>query len=316
MSEGAETMSDVLVNECGLRDGLQLTRTVLPTQVKCAVIDALASAGLREIEVASFVPAHVSPHFADAAEVVAHAKGASQRWKVSALVPNLKGAERAIAAGTDILAFVVSVSESHNLANVRRTPQEQAGVGREIVERVNALPTPRAHLIGALATAFGCSIEGPIEEAAVVRMAVALREAGFQEITLADTVGYADPAMIKRRVKLVRDAIGSDVPLRLHLHDTMGTGLANALAGLEAGVTRFDAAILGLGGCPAAPGASGNISTEDLVYMLERMGVSTGIDLGALIAAGRLVHENLPDEPVRSHVFGAGIPKKIYGVAA
>jgi hydroxymethylglutaryl-CoA lyase len=302
---------DVHVCETGLRDGLQLARAVLPSAAKRAVVDALAAAGLAEIEAASFVPPHVSPQFSDAADIVAHAKAASSTWRVGALVPNLKGAERALDAGCDILAFVVSVSESHNLANVRRGSDEQVAVGREVATLARAGGAGRPHLVGALSTAFGCSIEGWIEETAVVRLAAALHEAGFHEITLSDTVGYADPAMIRRRVALVRDALGPDVPLRLHLHDTFGTGLANALAGLDAGITRFDAALLGLGGCPAAPGASGNIATEDLAVMLAGMGLSTGIDLHALIEAGRLLREHLPDEPVRSHVQQAGLPKTL-----
>jgi hydroxymethylglutaryl-CoA lyase len=231
-------------------------------------------------------------------------------------VPNRKGAERAIAAGAQVLYSIVSVSRSHNLANVRRTPDEQIKITREIKTLIDVLPeAERLRLVGGLPTAFGCSIEGRVPVADVCRIAVAMKELGADEITLADTVGYADPVLIKSVVAAVRSAVGKDTPLRLHLHDTMGLGLANVLAGLEVGITRFDAAIGGLGGCPFAPGASGNIATEDLIFMLEQMGRRTGVNLPALLEATEILAESLPQERIRSHVREAGIPK-VYGVAA
>ena len=174
---------------------------------------------------------------------------------------------------------IVSVSHSHSLANNRRTPEEQIEITREMKALVDAQATgARPLLIAGLPTAFGCSIEGKIPVADVCRLAVAMKDLGADEINLADTVGYADPHLIKLVVKAVRDAVGDDMPIRLHLHNTLGLGLANVLAGIEAGITRFDAAVGGLGGCPFAPGASGNIATEDLVFMLEQMGLRTGID--------------------------------------
>jgi hydroxymethylglutaryl-CoA lyase len=306
---------DIHVCEVGLRDGLQLVKAILPTTAKTALLDMFADAGFVEIDVAGFVPPHIIPQFADAAAVMAHAL-ALPNIRAGALVPNVKGASRAIAAGADVLYTVVSVSRAHNLANVRRTPDEQVASVREIDTLRKAAPIgARPQIVGGIATAFGCSLEGRIGLADVCRIAVGLREAGVDEITLADTVGYADPLLVKKTVADVKDAIGQDFPLRLHLHDTMGLGIANALAGLEAGVTRFDSAAGGLGGCPFAPGASGNIASEDLVFMLEQMGLRTGIDLERLLAATAALARLLPEERIRSHVREAGIPR-IFGEAA
>jgi hydroxymethylglutaryl-CoA lyase len=315
----AWTGNEVHICETGPRDGLQLVEQIMPTAAKKAMIAALARSGLPEVDAASFVPPQRFPQFADAAEIVAEARACSRTsngWVVGALVPNRKGAERAIAAGAQVLYSIVSVSRSHNLANVRRTPDEQIKITREIKTLIDVLPeAERLRLVGGLPTAFGCSIEGRVPVADVCRIAVAMKELGADEITLADTVGYADPVLIKSVVAAVRSAVGKDTPLRLHLHDTMGLGLANVLAGLEVGITRFDAAIGGLGGCPFAPGASGNIATEDLVFMLEQMGLRTGVDLPALLEATEILAESLPQERIRSHVREAGIPK-VYGVAA
>jgi hydroxymethylglutaryl-CoA lyase len=208
------------------------------------------------------------------------------------------------------------VSRSHNLANVRRTVEAQVEIVREIRDLIDSRPErSRPRLVAGVATAFGCSIEGRVPAADVCRVAEAVAELGADEIALADTVGYADPPAIKSVTAAVRDAVGGDMPLRLHLHDTMGLGLANVLAGLEVGVTRFDAAVGGLGGCPFAPGASGNVATEDLVFMLEQMGLSTGVDLSRLLAATEILADALPGERIRSHVREAGIPK-VYGLAA
>ena len=306
---------DIHICETGLRDGLQLVRNVVPTPVKAALIDALAASGITEIDVTSFVPTQVLPQFADAAEVAAHALK-HPGWQVAALAPNLKGAERAIASGVHILNFVVSVSRSHNEANVRRSPEEQVEVARDIKALISSQPCEsRPRLVVALATAFGCSIEGRIKRRDVYQLATQMREAGADEIVLADTVGYADPLLIRNTVNDVRHAVGEEFPIRLHLHDTMGTGMANVLAGIEIGVKRFDAAFGGLGGCPFAPGASGNIATEDLVFMAEQMGLRTGIDLKKLIKATNSLAHHLPQERMRSHVREAGIPR-VYRTAA
>lgn len=310
----------VHICEVGLRDGLQLVRQVVPTDVKGALAAALLDSGIAEIDATSFVPPHAFPQFADAAQIFAHVRhlsdSAGRDVVLGALAPNLKGAVRAMAAGARALYSIVSVSRSHNLANVRRTIEQQAQITADIKALIDTHAVgSRPRLIAGLPTSFGCSLEGRVPVTDVCRVAVMMKEIGADEITLADTVGYADPTLIKVVVRAVRDAVGKEMPLRLHLHDTMGLGLANVLAGLEVDITRFDASIGGLGGCPFAPGASGNIATEDLVFMLEQMGLRTGIDLGKLLQATDLLARNLPDERIRSHVYEAGVPK-IYGVGS
>lgn len=311
-------MRDIQICEVGPRDGLQLVRRVMPTQTKRDWIEALARCGISEIDATSFVPPQAFPQFADAAEMVQAARAADAGWRVGALVPNARGAERAIAAGAQMLYCIVSASHSHSMANTRRTREEQAEIVGAIVAQAKAKAKAKAkapHVMGGIPTAFGCSLEGCVAERDVCQVAEALARRGVDEIGLADTVGYADPRLVRALVKAVRSAVGPDMPIRLHFHDTMGLGLANVLAGLEAGVTTFDAACGGLGGCPFAPGASGNIATEDLVFMLEQMGLRTGIDLERLLAATEILAAALPEERIRSHVREAGLPK-VYGVAA
>lgn len=296
----------VTVCEVGPRDGLQIAKTQMPTAAKIAWIKAIAASGIREIEVGSFVPAKLIPQMADTAEVVRATTGLSG-VTIIALAPNLRGAMGAYEAGADRVSIPVSVSEGHSRANLNRTPMEQvAEVGR-IIQWVRAQPR-RMEVEAACSTAFGCSIDGVVPEEAVLRVAEALAAHKPDSLALADTVGYAHPAQVKSLVRATRRAVGA-VFTGLHLHDTMGLGLANALAGLEEGVRDFDAAQAGLGGCPFAPGASGNIVTEDLVFMLESMGFATGVDLPKLLAARRLLHEGLPAEPLHSQVAKAGIPK-------
>jgi hydroxymethylglutaryl-CoA lyase len=308
-------LRDIHICETGPRDGLQNLPTFVPTAAKCALIDAIAASGVPEIDAGSFVPPKVVPQFADVDAVVARAR--THRGSITgALVPNLKGAERAIAAGAHIIYFVISASASHNLANVRRTIEEQierfAAVRRSIDTRP---PDKRPLLMGAIATAFGCSLEGRIGEAAVCRLARAYAEAGADEIGLADTVGYATPPLIKSIVTAVGAEVGPAIPLRLHLHDTLGLGLANVVAGLEVGIRRFDAAVSGLGGCPFAPGARGNIVTEDLVFMLEEMGLETGIDLQRLMTTRAILARHVPAELLTGHLHRAGVPKALRRVA-
>lgn len=298
---------DVEITEVGPRDGLQSIDAILPTEAKKAWIGAEAAAGVREIEVCSFVPPKLLPQFADADAVVAQARAIPGLTTV-ALVPNLKGAERAMAAGVHKVSFTLSVSQSHSLANVRKTPDEQLAEFRRIVAHRNAA-APSTFLSAGLSTAFGCTIEGAVPETAVRRLAVALVEAGADDITLADTVGYANPAQIKRLFKAVLSDVGRKLAAA-HLHDTRGLGLANACAVLDCGVTGLDASLGGLGGCPYAPGASGNIVTEDLVFMLEAMGLRTGIDLKALLAVRRQLVESLPDVPFFGAIAKAGLPRR------
>jgi hydroxymethylglutaryl-CoA lyase len=302
----------VTVCEVGPRDGLQMARTIMPTPVKARWIAAIAAAGVREVEVGSFVPPALIPQMADTFDIVQGAV-ALPDLTVVALAPNLKGAQRAHAAGAHRIIVPVSVSEGHSRANLNRTPLEQvAEIGR-IVAWLRDQPRPAVVEAGC-STAFGCSIDGAVATDAVVRLAEALAAAGVNSVTLADTVGYAHPGQIRATVRAVRAAIGGRLG-KLHLHDTMGLGLANALAGLEEGIRAFDAALAGLGGCPFAPGASGNIVTEDLVFLLESMGFATGIDLGRLMAARAVLHEGLPGEALHGHVARAGIPRTFRAAA-
>lgn len=295
----------VNICEVGPRDGLQIAKTRMATDAKICWIAAMAVAGIREIEVGSFVPPRVIPQMADTEEVVRHALEIPG-LTVIALVPNLRGAQHAYQAGAHKISTPVSVSEGHSRSNLNRTPAESIVEVARLMDWVKAQPR-RMEVIAGCSTAFGCSIDGVVPTAKVVEVASGLARAGVDRIMLADTVGYAHPTQIKEVVRAVREGIGP-VLYGLHLHDTMGLGLANALAGLEEGIRAFDSCLAGLGGCPYAPGASGNVVTEDLVFMLESMGYETGIDLSKLLAARRLLHEGLPDEPMHGQVAKAGIP--------
>lgn len=296
------------VREMGLRDGLQSIRQVMPTAVKLDWIARELAAGVTEIEVASFVPPKLLPQMADAGEVVPAARRLPG-LTVAALVPNLKGAERAVAAGAMKLNYAMSVSESHNMANVRRPVAESVADFGRIVEFCRGLPREsRPVVTGGLATSFGCTIEGAIREERVLELAVELARLGADEILVADTVGYGNPAAVRRVFGAVRRELG-ELPVGAHFHDTRGVGLANVVAALDAGVVRFDASLGGFGGCPYAPGASGNICMEDLVFLLEAMGYATGVDLAALIEVRRFVEANLPGESFAGAVARAGIPK-------
>ncbi|MDJ0390546.1 hydroxymethylglutaryl-CoA lyase [Roseomonas sp. E05] len=303
----AET--DVTVREVGLRDGIQIIGGFMPTPAKIAWVEAEVAAGVSEIEVTSFVPPAVIAQFADAPEVAAAAVRLPG-LETAALVPNLKGAERAVAAGVGKINFVMSVSRTHNLNNVRREREESLADFRRIAAMLVALPPERRPmLVGGLSTAFGCSFEGPVPADAVRHYATLLAEAGAQELIIADTVGYGDPA----QVRVVFDALRTDLgalPLAAHFHDTRGTGLANVAAALDCGVRRFDASLGGLGGCPFAPGATGNIVMEDLCFMLDSMGLRTGVDLEALLAVRRQVAAALPGEAMYGALARAGLPKR------
>ncbi|WP_407192832.1 hydroxymethylglutaryl-CoA lyase [Bradyrhizobium sp. STM 3566] len=306
---------DVHICEVAPRDGLQNLDTFVPTEAKCALIDTIAAAGVREIDAGSFVPAKVVPQFADVDVVMAHAL-THKSATIGALVPNQKGAERAIAAGVNAVYFVISASETHNRANVRRTIEEQIEGFRAVRAAIDARPADqRPFLMGAISTSFGCSLEGEVSESAVCRVARGFAEAQADEIGLADTVGYATPKSVRQIVAGVQREVGSQMTLRLHLHDTLGAGLANAVAGLEAGIRRFDAAVSGLGGCPFAPGARGNIVTEDLVFMLERMGLSTGIDIDRLMQTREILARHIPAKHLTGHLHEAGVPKVLRSAA-
>jgi len=296
----------VLISEVGPRDGLQSVKATMPTVNKRAWIDALYAAGLREIEVGSFVPARLLPQMADVAEVVQHAL-TKPGLTVMALVPNLRGAEAAIAAGVHKITLPVSASEPHSLANVRKTRQQMIDEVRQIVALRNAT-APQMRVEAGVATAFGCTLQGVVPEDDVVCLALALADAGADEIGLSDTTGMANPAQVRRLFGKLRNAIGERAGAA-HLHNTRGLGLANCLAAYEAGVRTFDSSQGGLGGCPYAPGASGNVVTEDLVFMFEAMGLHTGIDLDALLAARAALRAGLPGEPLYGMVAEAGLGK-------
>jgi hydroxymethylglutaryl-CoA lyase len=295
-------MPDVLICEVGPRDGLQNARHLMPTEAKKAWIRGLAAAGLKEIEVGSFVPPKLIPAMADTGEIVAYAK-TIPGIKVVALAPNVKGFQRALEAGAHKVTFPVSASREHSLSNVRMTPEQMV----EEVRRCAALPHPGVEIEGAVSTAFGCTMQGAVPEDDVVRIAASLSEF-CDGVALADTVGYANPVQVKRLFGKVRRSIGEKLE-GAHFHNTRGLGLANALAAYEEGVRAFDSSMGGLGGCPFAPGASGNVITEDLVFMFEAMGVRTGIDLDKLFAARKILVDAIPEEPVYGHTPLAGLPK-------
>ena len=299
---------DILVSEVGPRDGLQSVATIMPTDAKKAWIAAEAAAGVREIEVGSFVPAKLLPQLADTAEVVAFAK-TIPGLTVAVLVPNARGAAAAIAAGADKITLPLSVSETHSLANLRRTHAQVIDEAVEIGRLVRDVPAERRpHFEGSLSTAFGCTLEGAIPDAQIARLAATLMDAGCDEVGLSDTTGYADPAAVKRLIKLVRGVVGDQALTGIHLHNTRGLGLANALAALDTGLTTLDASLGGIGGCPFAPGASGNIVTEDLVFMLEAMGLRTGIDICRLLEVRRVVTDALPQEEMFGFLPDAKLP--------
>jgi hydroxymethylglutaryl-CoA lyase len=300
------TSPDVLISEVGPRDGLQSVAATMPTAAKLRWIDALHAAGLREIEVASFVPAKLLPQMADAAEVVRHA-ATLPGLTVMALVPNRKGAQAALEAGVHKLTMPVSASVAHSLANVRKTPAEMVDEVRAIAELRDAI-APQVRLEAGISTAFGCTLQGLVPEDDVIRLAAQCIAAGAQEAGLSDTVGYANPAQVRRLFRRLRAELG-DHAGAAHMHNTRGLGIANCLAAWDEGVRTFDASLGGLGGCPYAPGASGNAVTEDLVFMFEAMGVRTGIDIGKLIAARAPLMAGLPGEPVYGMTPEAGLPK-------
>lgn len=291
----------ILVSEVGPRDGLQSISRTMPLAAKKAWIAAEAAAGVKEIEVGSFVPPALLPQMADTAELVEFAR-TLPGLNVVALVPNAKGAARAVAAGVHGMSIPFSMSETHSLKNVRKSHAEMLA---EIAEVAGIAKAAGVHFAVGLSTAFGCTMEGAVPQERVVRLAAAAAEAGAQEFSLSDTTGYADPAQVKRLVRAVRAAVG-DRLTTLHLHNTRGLGLANALAGLEEGITTLDASLGGLGGCPFAPGASGNLVTEDLVLMLNSMGLETGIDLERLLGVRAILAEALPGEPLYGFTPDAG----------
>jgi hydroxymethylglutaryl-CoA lyase len=299
--------TDVVIREVGLRDGLQSIARTLPTERKKAWIRAAHAAGQREIELGSFVPARLLPQLADTAELVAFAKQSLPDLFVSVLVPNLKGAERGLEAGVDLLLVPLSASHAHSLANLRKTPDEVvAEVGR--IRAARDVAGSKTLIEGGVGTAFGCTIQGEVVPAEVLRCLQAVLDAGADRVSLADTVGYANPRAVRELFEQAR-RIAGDRFWCGHFHDTRGLALANVYAAMETGVARFDATLAGIGGCPHAPGASGNASTEDLAFMLGDMGIATGIDLERLLALRAEVAAWLEGETLHGALWRAGLPK-------
>jgi len=315
MAGTTETPS-VTVREVGPRDGLQMAKAIMPTGAKLRWIEAMVAAGVPEMEVASFVPPAALPQMADAAEVTRAVRAAHPALRVVALAPNLRGAENAAAAGAQAIILPVSASEAHSRANVRRSQAEQVAEVARVTAWARTLGPAAPRIEGGIATAFGCSLQGVVPERDVVALAAALIEAGADVVALADTLGYASPRQVRRLVRAVSSEVGAERFGNLHLHDTLGTALANALAALEEGVRGFDAALGGLGGCPFAPGSVGNVATEDLVYLLESEGFATGIDLGRLLKAREALSAGLPGEQLHGRVAAAGVPRTYRPAAA
>lgn len=291
-----------IITDVVCRDGFQDEPQIVPTEEKLRVIDGLVRAGVTSIEATSFVHPKVVPQMADADEVVARApRGKGVRY--SALLPNLKGAQRAIAAGIDEIHLVVSASDSHNRANLNRTTHESLEQLAQVAEYVQR-EASHVTLVGTIATSFGCPFEGDVPFTRLSQVIERFVGMGMEQIVLADTTGMANPQQVGRTVRAAMERFPG-IEWGLHLHNTRGMGLANAYAGLQAGITRFDSSLGGLGGCPFAPGATGNISTEDLVHMLHEMGVETGIDLDALIAEARQL-QNIVGHELASFVIKGG----------
>ncbi|EPF6185429.1 hydroxymethylglutaryl-CoA lyase [Acinetobacter baumannii] len=297
---------DILVSEVGPRDGLQSIKQTMPTDMKKKWISALAQAGLTEIEVGSFVSPKLLPQMADCGELVKHTLTLKDVF-VTALVPNLKGAENAFSAGVQKITIPVSVSEPHSLSNVRKTHAEVYEELNSIVQLRNE-KYPEILIEAGLSTVFGCTIQGVVTENEVLTMAQRMAKLGVDEIGLADTVGYANPVQVRSLFKKLKQEVGN-LAGSAHFHNTRGQGLANVLAAIEVGVTTFDASQGGIGGCPYAPGASGNIVTEDLVYLLESMGLRTGIDIDRLVEAREWLKQGIPGEPLYGFIPDAGVGK-------
>ena len=307
-SHRTPTRNRVTVREVGLRDGLQILPRVLPTAHKREWIRRAHAAALREVEVGSFVQPKRMPQLADTAELVAYAH-TLPGLRASVLVPNVRGAERAIDSGAHAMLQPLSASHAHSLANMKRTPDEVvADIGR-IVDLRDGRGSSCLVEVG-LSTAFGCTIQGRVEPAEVLRLVRAAIDAGADLISLADTVGHADPLQVKQLFEQALAVAGERLQTA-HFHDTRGLGAANTFAARQAGIRRVDACIGGLGGCPHAPGASGNVATEDLAYLFASMGVPTGLDFAALMALREQVALWLAGEPLHGAVWRAGLPKTL-----
>jgi hydroxymethylglutaryl-CoA lyase len=304
----SESHAPVTVREVGLRDGLQILPRTMPTEHKLQWLRGAHDAGLRELEVGSFVPPKLMPQLADTAEIVAHALELPG-LTVSVLVPNVKGAERAIDSGAHAMLLPLSASHAHSLANLRKTPDEAVDEIARMRDLRDARGSRCVIEVG-MSTAFGCTIQGKVEPDEVLRLTERALAAGAERIGLADTVGYADPLAVSHLFTRVRSVAGEKLSCA-HFHDTRGLGLANVFAAWQAGMRRFDACLGGLGGCPHAPGASGNVATEDVAYLFASMGVPTGLRFERLIALRQQLSQWLEGETLHGTLWRAGLPKTV-----
>ncbi len=313
MPEPIRALQSAVIREVGLRDGLQSIQTVLSTERKKEWIRDAYAAGQREIEVGSFVPARLLPQLADTAELVAYARTLPGLF-VSVLVPNLRGAESALASGADLMLVPLSASHAHSLANLRKTPDE---VVAEVARMRAARDAAGSKMLieGGIGTAFGCTLQGRVEPAEVLRCMQALLDAGADRVSLADTVGHGGPGQVQSLFEQARRIAGERFWCG-HFHDTRGLALANVHAALQTGVTRFDTTLAGIGGCPHAPGASGNASTEDLAFMLDTMDIGTGLDIEALLRLRAKVAAWLDGESLHGALWRAGLPRSVTADAA
>ena len=313
MPEPIRALQSAVIREVGLRDGLQSIQTVLSTERKKEWIRDAYAAGQREIEVGSFVPARLLPQLADTGELVAYARTLPGLF-VSVLVPNLRGAESALASGADLMLVPLSASHAHSLANLRKTPDE---VVAEVARMRAARDAAGSKMLieGGIGTAFGCTLQGRVEPAEVLRCMQALLDAGADRVSMADTVGHGGPGQVQSLFEQARRIAGERFWCG-HFHDTRGLALANVHAALQTGVTRFDATLAGIGGCPHAPGASGNASTEDLAFMLDTMDIDTGLDIEALLRLRAKVAAWLDGESLHGALWRAGLPRSVKADAA
>jgi hydroxymethylglutaryl-CoA lyase len=297
---------EVVIREVMLRDGLQNIPEFIPTEAKIELFRLIAASGIRNMEITSFVSPKAIPQFQDAAQMArAVLKMKPEGVEVSALVPNLKGAQLALESGMRKVGFVMSVSESHNISNVRRTTAESMDELKKIVELKEKYPD--LDVKAGMATVFGCPFEGRIKPEVTLGLIRRFYQLGLRHMSMADTVGFGNPREVKEMSRLCVTEF-PDVTFSIHLHNTRGLGLANSLAAYEAGIRIHDGAVGGLGGCPFAPGAKGNTSTEDLVFMFQEMGVKTGVKMDALLEASRYFQKVKKDVRYSSSIIEVGVP--------
>jgi len=297
-------MEKVKITEVGPRDGLQNIQAFVPTDKKILFIKKLASCGFKEIQIGSFVAPRAIPQFKDIKEVVSKVRSL-RGVALSAMVPNERGVKEAIACGIKNIIFFFSVSREHNCRNVEQTPQESIKELQSICR--SYLPDPSITLRVDLATAFGCPFSGNITTAAVLRMVEKVAACGIQEITLCDTIGFGNPRMVEEKFS-ASQRLFPRINFGAHFHNTRGLALANTLRAYDTGIRSFDAAAGGLGGCPYAPGSSGNVATEEMVFMFEEMGIKTGVDLKNLLDVCLFLNKTLPQAKLASSLYQAGLP--------